>query len=146
MSNNQISQKISKNLNLLKIFFLGRKNKNVILLVLPFEEISIRPELFSPHRFRIQGGQHERDGGRTNKRRTEILVSNIGCSQLGKTFFLCSVAHVYLVHKQWQKFIYRNKILTAPCLVAFVLHFLENLLQKRQCVKQYKASSGININ
>ena len=38
-------------------------NKNAILLVLLFEEISIWPELFSPPRFRIQGGWSERDGG-----------------------------------------------------------------------------------
>ena len=35
--------------------FLAKKKK-VILLVLPIEEISRRPELSSPARFRIQGG------------------------------------------------------------------------------------------
>ena len=41
---------------------------------MPIEEISLRPELSSPARFRIQGGYPEHDGGQ----RTEILVSNIG--------------------------------------------------------------------
>ena len=49
-----------------------RPKKNAIPLVLPIEEISLRPELSSPPRFRIQGGSPERDT------RTEILVSNIG--------------------------------------------------------------------
>ena len=39
-----------------------KENKNNILLVLPFEEISLLPELSSPTRFRIQGGWSERDG------------------------------------------------------------------------------------
>ena len=38
------------------------------------EEVSLRPELSIPPRFRIQGGYPERYGGA----RTEILVSNIG--------------------------------------------------------------------
>ena len=39
-------------------FFFKKKfgQKNAIILVLPFEEISIQPELYSPTRFRIQGG------------------------------------------------------------------------------------------
>ena len=62
-----------------------KKKKNVakkkiyiyILLVLPIEEISLRPELSSPAHFRILGGYPERDGaGRS--RTEEILVSNIG--------------------------------------------------------------------
>ena len=53
----------------------GRFCENVIPLVLPIDEISLRPELSSPARFRFQGGSPERDGaGRTK----EILVSNIG--------------------------------------------------------------------
>ena len=44
------------------MFFFSPK-KNAILLVLPIEEISLRPELYSPHCFRIQGGYPERDGG-----------------------------------------------------------------------------------
>ena len=36
------------------IFF--RQKINVILLVLPIEEISLRPELSNPPPFRIQGG------------------------------------------------------------------------------------------
>ena len=39
-----------------KYFFFAEKKKNAILLVLPNEEISLRPELSSPPRFRIQGG------------------------------------------------------------------------------------------
>ena len=42
--------------------FLPKKKKNAIPLVLPIEEISLRPELSSPARFRIQGGSPERDG------------------------------------------------------------------------------------
>ena len=41
----------------------GRVGENAILLVLPIEEISLRPELSSPARFRIQGGSPERDTG-----------------------------------------------------------------------------------
>ena len=37
---------------------------------------SSQPEISSPPRFRIQGGQHKRHGRR--RRRTEILLSNIG--------------------------------------------------------------------
>ena len=40
---------------------------NAILFMLPFEEISLRPELSSPPRFRIQGGYPERDGRRRTK-------------------------------------------------------------------------------
>ena len=46
---------------------IGRKqiylNKNAFFLFLLFKEISHRPELSSPHRFRIQGGYPERDTG-----------------------------------------------------------------------------------
>ena len=49
----------SKNMKILKISFFCRKN--AIPLVLPIEEISLRPELFSPARSRIQGGYPERD-------------------------------------------------------------------------------------
>ena len=49
-------------MKILKIYFFHRK-KNAILLVLPIEEISLRPELSSPTRFRIQGGSPERDTG-----------------------------------------------------------------------------------
>ena len=56
--------------------------KNAILLVLPIEEISLRPELSSPPRFRIQGAGGRtsvtKDGRRTDEVRTEILMSNIG--------------------------------------------------------------------
>ena len=37
------------------------EKKYTIPLVLPIEEISLRPELSSPPRFRIQGGSPERD-------------------------------------------------------------------------------------
>ena len=40
-----------------------QKEKNAILLVKPIEEISLRPELSTPPRFRIQGGYPERDIG-----------------------------------------------------------------------------------
>ena len=43
-----------------KYFFL--QNKKAILLVLPIEEISLRPDLSSPPRFRTHGGYPERDG------------------------------------------------------------------------------------
>ena len=73
--------KISKNLTslffylkILKIFFSPKKKFNYILLVLQIEEISLRPELSSLPRFRIQGGYPKREGGLT-----EIVVSNIGC-------------------------------------------------------------------
>ena len=39
------------------------KKNNPILLVLPIEEISLRPELSSQAHFRIQGGYPERDTG-----------------------------------------------------------------------------------
>ena len=67
--------KISKNLKKITFFpqkklnlkkkkmFKKEKEKNAILLVLPNEEISLRPELSSPAHFRIQGGSPERDGG-----------------------------------------------------------------------------------
>ena len=68
----------SKNLKILKIFFFRRKKnkKNAIILVLPNEEIILRPELSSPPRFRIQGGYPERYGRTKDGGRTEILVSN----------------------------------------------------------------------
>ena len=61
----------SKNLKILKNFFFAEKKKNAILLVLPNEEISLRPELSSPPRFRIQGGYPERQDGRTDGRTNE---------------------------------------------------------------------------
>ena len=40
------------------------EEKNAFPLVLPIEEINLRPELSSPARFRFQGGvDPERDGG-----------------------------------------------------------------------------------
>ena len=55
----------------MKVFIFCRKQKkveekNAIILVLPIEEISLRPELSSPSppRFRIQGGWCERESGR----------------------------------------------------------------------------------
>ena len=50
-------------MKILKIFFFHRKKKNAIPLVLAIEQISLRPELSSPARFRIQGGSPECDGG-----------------------------------------------------------------------------------
>ena len=46
-----------------KKFRRKKEEKNAIPLVLPIEEISLRPELSSPARFRIQGGYPERDTG-----------------------------------------------------------------------------------
>ena len=42
--------------------FLFAGEKNAIFLVLTIKEISLRPELSSPRRFRIQGWYPERDG------------------------------------------------------------------------------------
>ena len=39
------------------------EKESAILLDLPIEEISLRPELSSPPRFRFQGGYPERDIG-----------------------------------------------------------------------------------
>ena len=61
--------------------------KNAILLVLPIEDISLRPELSSPPRFRIQGRYPERYGrteGQTDGRRTAIIVFNIGFFWMGE--------------------------------------------------------------
>ena len=67
----------SKNLNTLKNKFFSTKNKkNTIPLVLPFDEISLRPELSSPSRFRIQCRWSERDERSPKDKQTEILVSN----------------------------------------------------------------------
>ena len=46
--------------------------KNAFLLVFAFEDISIRPELSSPPRFRIQGGGYREPygGGQTNGRKS----------------------------------------------------------------------------
>ena len=40
----------------LKILYFFLAEKNAIILVLPVEEISLRPELSAPPRFRFQGG------------------------------------------------------------------------------------------
>ena len=67
---------VSETLNIL--FFFHREKdikKNAFLLVLPFEDISISPDLSSPIHFRIQRGWSESD---ERRRKTEILVSNIG--------------------------------------------------------------------
>ena len=53
----------------------------MLSLVLPIEEISLRPELSSPTRFRIQGGYPERYGRTDKGGRTEILVSYFGCKK-----------------------------------------------------------------
>ena len=57
-----------------------QKKKNAIPLVLPFKEISLRPELSSPLRLKIQWGWSEREKVWTNKGQKEILVSNTGCN------------------------------------------------------------------
>ena len=49
-----------------------------ILLVLPFEEISLRPELSSPPRFRAKGGRSpERDGRKSKRRKSLCLILDI---------------------------------------------------------------------
>ena len=45
------------------LFFALQATKNIMLLVLLFNETSLRPELSSPPRFRITRIHHERDGG-----------------------------------------------------------------------------------
>ena len=50
---NKISLFFKKSENFINIFFA--KKKNVFLLVLPFEVISLQPELSSSAHFRIQG-------------------------------------------------------------------------------------------
>ena len=82
-------QEIKKMSKICEQFYLKKATKKyAILLVLPFEEISILPELSSPTHFRIQGGWSER----YKRRRTEdgglakVLVSNIGyMKKLNKT-------------------------------------------------------------
>ena len=44
-------------------FAKKRRRRNANLLVLPIEEISLRPELSCPPRFRFQRGSPERDTG-----------------------------------------------------------------------------------
>ena len=66
----------SKNLKKEKKRRKKSPKKNAILLVLPIEEISLRPELSSPARFRFQGGgtlsvTEEEDGGR---RKSSCLI------------------------------------------------------------------------
>ena len=51
-----------RNLKIWKRKNFGEK-RNAIILVLPIEEISLRPDLSSPARFRIQGVSPERDTG-----------------------------------------------------------------------------------
>ena len=45
-----------------------------ILLVLPFDEISLQQELSSPHRFRIQGRWSEPDGQTKDERKSLCLI------------------------------------------------------------------------
>ena len=63
------------------ISFAGKQRG--VLLVLPIEEISLRPKLSSPVHFGIQGGSPERDIHRSSSSRTSsstvLLLSNIGC-------------------------------------------------------------------
>ena len=73
----------------LKIFFRRRK-KNTILLVFQYQDDAIRPELFSPPRFRIQGGYPECDGQRTKKegrrrRKSLCLILDLYVVQAGKS-------------------------------------------------------------
>ena len=52
----EINKKNCKKNCKIRKYNLFAPQKIAILLVLPFEEISIRPELSSPPSFRIQGG------------------------------------------------------------------------------------------
>ena len=63
----------SKKMKFLKILVFRRKKKNAFPLVLPIEEIILRPELSSPPSFRIQGGYRERYG-RTDERKSSCLI------------------------------------------------------------------------
>ena len=77
---------LKKLLQLIKIYiyiFLLAKKEDFILLVLLFKGVSLRPELSSLPRFRIQGGPLSvTDGG---EGWLEILVSNIGLEIPTKT-------------------------------------------------------------
>ena len=125
----------SKNLKIQKILFFAEK-KNAIPLVLPIEEIGLRPELSTP--FQNPGGWSERDGGQTDGQRTEILVSNIAFyinfnpNQdswgyfMGK-FFTNSVSHNLQFKEPWNKYliywtvhkyitiVYQNSVLLVKC-------------------------------
>ena len=72
--------KIQKKITFSENLKTTKKNKNAILLVLPFEEISLQPDFSSPPRFRIQRGWSERDGGR---RRTKLQTVIHVYEQLG---------------------------------------------------------------
>ena len=63
-----------KKIIFLKILFVCRRKKNAITLVLPIEEISLRPELSSQARFRIQGGYPERDGGGAGRKSSCLIL------------------------------------------------------------------------
>ena len=79
-TNTQISKNLKKK-QFKKIFFLfcqKKLNKIAFPLVLPNEEISLRPELSSSPRFRFQGGYRERDEQRTNKgRKSSCLILDV---------------------------------------------------------------------
>ena len=51
-----------------------RRKKNAIPLVLPIGEISLRPELSSPARFRFQGGSPKRYKQTTEERKSSSLI------------------------------------------------------------------------
>ena len=78
------SKKNSKNIDFIKnmkrnhfffnicyLKFFARPKKDLVCLVLPFQEISLRPELSSPPRCRLQWG------GEYREHYKRILVSNI---------------------------------------------------------------------
>ena len=71
----------SQSQNFLKYFFLQKKGKNTFLLVFQYKDDTIRPELSSPPRFRIQGGT-------PNKGWTEIHWMQCKKPQLCKNLFL----------------------------------------------------------
>ena len=81
------SQKITFFLN---NFFFEKKyklpeKKNAIPLVLPIEEISLRPELSSPPRFRIQGPPLSVTHERTDE----------GCKSMCLILDICLTTHIF---------------------------------------------------
>ena len=77
--------------------------KNVFILVLPFKEISIYPELSSPTCFKIQVEYPERHKIRTKSEGTEILVSNMEQHQQQYCGIVTSFS--LFCRKQWLVFL-----------------------------------------
>ena len=79
--------------------------KNAIFLVLPIEEISLRPELSSPARFRFQEGSPERDiqtNERTNEqRKSSFLIQDVNPPTILDNKALCRQLRVVQHHQQY---------------------------------------------